>query len=413
MSKDNIITGLDIGSTTIRIVVAQINPDGRIHIIGGAEGPSEGVNKGVVTSIEDAVSSISACLERAERMTGLAIEHAYVGISGCDITSQESRGVIAVAKADGEIKEDEVERALEAAQTVATPPNYEIIHVLPHLFNVDTQKNIKDPVGMTGVRLEAETQIIEGPSSQIKNLTKCIYRTGVDIDDLVFSILATAEAVLNRRQKELGVAVVNIGGSTTSVAVFEEGDTLTTHVLPIGANHITADLAIGLRTSIEVAEQIKLEYGTAITPNLKAREEINLAEISGGEDGVVTKKHLAEIIGARVEEIFTMADEKLKDIDRSGKLPSGVILTGGGAKLDGIAEVAKKVFRLPASLGYPTGVVSAIDKMNDLSFSTAIGLVLWGKQMRETIGGRGSFSPFSFVSKLAGSVARWFKGLRV
>lgn len=412
MSKDNIITGIDIGSTMIRIVVAQISPTGQVHIIGGAEQPSEGVSKGVVTSIEDAVSSISACLERAERMTGLAIEHAYVGISGSGITSQESQGVVAVAKADGEIKEQDVERALEASQTVATPPNYEIIHVIPRSFSVDNQESIRDPVGMTGVRLEVAAQIIEGPSSQIKNLTKCIYRTGVDIDDLVFSVLAVAEAVLNKRQKELGVAVVNIGGSTTSVAVFEEGDILAAHVLPLGANHITADLAIGLRTSIEVAEQVKLGYGTASLSDLKMREEINLAEVVEGEEGAVSKKRLAEIIEARVEEIFTLVDEKLKDIDRSGKLPAGVVLTGGGAKLDGMVEVAKRVFRLPASLGYPVGVINAIDKMNDLSFSTAVGLMLWGKEMREITGGRQGFSRFSSVAKVASSVAEWLRGLR-
>ena len=379
--KEKIITGIDIGTVTIKIVVAQDNGEERLNIIGGAECPSAGVNKGVITSIEEAVTSISGALEKAERMTGLPIEHAYVGISGKDIVSQESQGVVAVAKADKEIREDDVERALAAAQTVATPPNYEIIHVIPRCFKVDNQGMIKDPVGMTGVRLEVEAQMIEGPAAQIKNLTKCIYRTGVDINDLVFSVLATAEATLTSRQKELGVAVVNIGGATTSVAVFEEGDVLAVKVLPIGSNHITNDIAIVLRTSIETAEQVKLEYGSATAKDTKANEQINLEEVSENESGIISRKELCQIIEARIEEIFSLVDKVLKNVNRSGKLPSGVVLTGGGAKMLEITDVAKKIFRLPASLGYPKGAVAVIDKINDLNFSTAIGLALWGRQI--------------------------------
>lgn len=387
--KEKIITGIDIGTVTTKIVVAQESGEEKMQIIGGAENPSAGVSKGVISSIEEAVSSISSALEKAERMTGLPIEQAYVGISGKDIMSQESQGVIAVAKADNEIREDDVERVLVAAQTVATPPNYEIIHVIPRCFKVDNQGLIKDPVGMTGVRLEVEAQIIEGPAAQIKNLTKCIYRTGVDVDDLVFSVLATAEATLTNRQKELGVAVVNIGGATTSVAVFEEGDVLAAKVLPIGANHITNDIAIGLRTSIELAEQVKLEYGMVMPKELKIKDEISLEDIAEGEEGTISKKELYMIIGARVEEIFSMVDGVLKDIDRSGKLPSGMVLTGGGAKMPGMVEMGKKIFRLPVSLGYPKGVVTVIDKVNDLNFTTAVGLALWGGQMGASEKGRG------------------------
>ena len=388
--KQKIITGIDIGTVATKIVVAQETGEEKINVIGGAECPSVGVSKGVITSIEDAVTSISSALEKAERMTGLGIEHAFVGISGKDIMSQESQGVVAVAKVDKEIREDDVERSLAAAQTVATPPNYEIIHVIPRSFKVDNQELIKDPVGMTGVRLEVEARIIEGPAAQIKNLTKCVDRTGVDIDDLVFSILATAEACLSLRQKELGAAVVNIGAATTSVAVFEEGDVLIAQVLPVGSSHITNDIAIGLRTSIELAEQVKLEQGMLLSKDVKSRDEISLEDIADGEEGTISKKELYMVIEARVEEIFSMVDEILKDIDRSGKLPSGVVLTGGGAKMPGMIEMAKKVFRLPASLGYPKGVVTVIDKINDLNFTTAAGLALWGRQMGVVEGGRGS-----------------------
>ncbi len=282
MADQEIIAGLDIGSSAIRLAVGQIGGAGsQIHIIGSAQVPAEGISKGVISSIEDAVSSISACLDKAERMVGVPVQRAWVGISGSHIISQESHGVVAVARSDGEISEDDIERSIEAARTVATPPNYEILHVIPKSFTVDGQIGIKDPLGMTGVRLEVDTQIIQGLSAQIKNLTKAVYRTGVNIEDLVLSILATSEAVLTNRQKELGVAVINIGGSTTSLVIFEEGDILHTAVLPVGSDHITSDIAIGLRISIDAAEKIKLEYGTASAGSVSKREEIDIGEIEG------------------------------------------------------------------------------------------------------------------------------------
>lgn len=408
------ITGLDIGSTTIRIVVGQINPqDKKIHIQGAAENPAEGISKGVVTSIEDAVSSISGVLEKVERMTGMPVEHAYVGINGSHVTSQDSHGVIAVSKADGEIKEDDVERVIEAAQAIATPPNYEILHVIPRSFTVDNQPGIKDPVGMTGIRLEVDAQIIQGLSSQIKNLTKCVYRTGVDIDDLVLGVLATSEAALSKRQKDLGVVLVNLGGATTSVLVFEEGDVLHTAILPIGSGHITNDIAIGLRISIDLAEKIKIEYGSALPEEINKREEINLADIDSKEEGMVSRRHIAEIIEARCEEIFKMVDKELQKIDRSGLLPAGVVLTGGGVKLPGVIEVAKKEFRLPASLGYPLDLGStAVDKANDLNFSTAVGLIYWGKSLGGLKGGgKISLPKFSSMTEATSKMKKWFKSL--
>jgi len=412
MAKEEIITGIDIGSSYIRAVVGQKNPnDEKLHIMGVAEHPSEGVSKGVVTSIEEAVSSISQCLEKAERMTGIPVENAFVGISGSHINSQDSHGVIAVAKADGEIKEEDVERVVEAAQAVATPPNFEILHVIPRSFTVDNQKGIKDPVGMTGIRLEVDAQIIQGLSSQIKNLTKSVYRTGVDIEDLVLGVLASSESSLTKRQKDLGVALINIGDSTTSLVVFEEGDVLHTKILPIGSSHITNDIAIGFRTSIDLAEKIKLEYGNALPDDISKRDEINLGELEGGENNKVSKKQVAEIIEARLEEIFKMVDKELQKIDRSGLLPAGVVITGGGAKLPGLVEVAKKEFRLPSSVGKPQDFVSAIDKINDPSYSTAIGLVVWGLALREKGGFNFSIPNFSSVSKVTDKMKDWFKSL--
>jgi cell division protein FtsA len=412
MAREEIITGIDIGSSAIRVVMGQKNQnDEKIHLLGASEVPAEGVSKGVVTSIEEAVSAISSGLEKVERMTGIPAEKAFVGISGTHINSQDSHGVIAVAKADGEIKEEDVERVIEAAQAVATPPNYEILHVIPRSFTVDNQRGIKDPVGMTGIRLEVDAQIIQGLSSQIKNLTKCVYRTGVDIEDLVLGVLAASEGCLSKRQKELGVALVNLGASTTSLVVFEEGDVLHTKILPIGAAHITNDIAIGLRTSIDLAEKIKLEYGSAQSGEINKRDEINLSELEGGENTIISKKQVAEIIEARVEEIFKMLDKELQKVDRSGLLPAGIVITGGGAKLPGLIEVAKKEFRLPASIGYPQNFVSAIDKVNDPAFSTALGLIFWGLGLKEKGGFSLSMPKFSSVADATKKMKGWFKSL--
>ena len=272
MPQVEIVTGLDIGSSNIRAVILEHTVSGSWQIIGASERSTEGVAKGMVTNIEDLVSSVSEVLEQAERMTGIPIERAVTGISGTHIKTLISTGVVAVSKADKEITEEDVARAIEAAQTIATPANYEILHVIPRDFTIDGQTGIKDPVGMTGVRLEVSTQMIMGLSAQIKNLTKCIYRTGVDIDDLVFGILAACESTLTKKQKELGVALVNLGAQTSSLIVYEEGDVLHTVVLPVGSNHITSDIAIGLRTSMETAEAIKLEVASANMQNVSKRD---------------------------------------------------------------------------------------------------------------------------------------------
>ncbi len=382
MLKDNLITGLDIGSTSIRMVVGEKpRHEAKIRIIGAVEGPSKGISKGVVVDIDDAISAISAVLEKTERMIGQPVGHAWVGINGGHIITTESRGVAAVSKVNGEIREADVERVIDNARSVSAPPNYEVLHVIPKSFAVDSQTGIKDPVGMTGIRLEVETQIIQGLSAQIKNLTNCIYRTGLEIDDLVLSILAASESVLTNRQKELGVVVINLGGRTTSLAVFEEGDLLHSAVIPIGSDHITSDINLLFRISIDTAEKIKVREGSCLAKEFKRHDEMKFAAVGGIEEGYFSKKQVAEVIEARVEEIFQYVDKELKKLARSGRLPAGAVITGGGAKLDGIVEVAKRVLHLPASIGYPHDLVSSLDKVSDPSFTTAVGLVLWGNQM--------------------------------
>ena len=387
--KNNIIAGLDIGSTEIRLVVGQKINDPiegeKFQIVGAVSVPTQGVNRGVVTSIEDATSSISACIEKAERLVGVPLESVWVGINDPHIRCEKSKGVVAVSKSDGEINESDVERAIEAARALSVPANYEILHVIPIKFVVDSQEDIKDPIGMSGIRLEVETLIIQGLTTQIKNLTKAIYRTGLDIEDLVISPLAAAEAIITQKQKELGTALVNIGSSTTNLSVYEEGDLLHTAVLPIGSEHITSDIAIGLRCPINLAERIKKEFGSSNPALFTKKEEIDISEIAKEEDvnddiKAVSKKYVAEIIEARVEEIFEKVDDEFNKIDRSGMLPAGVFLVGGGAKLNDLVETGKKILRLPVSIGENRNIEAVIDKVNRPEFLTALGLVAWGSR---------------------------------
>jgi len=418
--RENIIAGLDIGSTTIRLVVGQkvTNDSGeQLQILGAVTVPAEGINRGSVNSIEDATSAISACLEKAERMIGVPVTNVWVGLNGPNLKCEKSRGVVAVGRSDNEITEDDVNRAVEAAQALSVPPNYEILHVIPVKFSVDNQEDIKDPIGMTGVRLEVETLIIQGMSSQVKNLTKAIYRTGLEIEDLVLSPLAAAEVVIGPKQKELGAALINIGSATTSLAVFEEGELLHAAVIPIGSEHITADVAIGLRCPINLAERIKLEYGSARGDKYSKKDEVDVSDLARdenlGEDSlVISKKYVAEIIEARVEEIFEKVDNEFKKIDRSGMLPAGVFLIGGGAKLTDLVETAKNKLRLPACLGVNKNVSLAIDKVNDPSYLTALGLVVWGNQLtRRKKGSKFNWPSSGAAGKTLEQIKGWFNSL--
>lgn len=413
MARHEQFAGIDIGSTAIRVVVGQRRSlEDPLEIIAASEHPSEGISKGVLTSIEDATSSISAALEKTERMSGSPIESVSLALSGAQTMIHSSKGVAAIAKASGEISEDDVMRATESAEAVAAPPNYKLLHLIPKSFTVDGQSGIKDPIGMTGTRLEVEAQVIHALSSHIENVSKCVLRAGVDIHETVLGILACAESVTTSRQKELGVAVVNIGAQTTSIAVFEEGDLLHSAVIPVGAGHFTNDVAIGLRISIDLAEKIKLSYGTAVPSSVSKHEEVDLSEFGPESTDRVSHRHVAEIIEARLEEIFSMVNKEFAKIHRVGLLPAGVVFSGGGSKLPGILEVAKKELKLPASIG-STQILTAIDKVNDPQFSTAVGLVLWDmRYAAKGLTSRGlGFGKLPSITNVAGKVRKWAKSL--
>jgi cell division protein FtsA len=388
MSKDNIIVGIDVGSSNIRAVIAQDLPDLEFpRVIGVGVVPSFGIRKGVIVDPEEVNKIIDEAVEKSERMAGTTVREANVSIGGIEIGFQNSKGIIAVGRADGEVTEDDLVRALEEAQVVSLPLNKEIIHVVPKNYRLDDQENIKNPLGMKGVRMEVNALIIEGSSAHVKNIGKCINHSGIEINSLILEPLAAAKSVLNKKQKELGVVLVNMGGGTTSLAVFEEGDLLHTAVLPIGSGHVTNDIAIGLRTTVDVAEKIKLEYGCAISKEVNKKEEIDLSQVDSSESGFVSRFHVTEIIEARLEEIFNLVNKELKAIGKSGLLPAGIVLTGGGAKVPQISELAKSVIGLPAQVGFPVNLGGMMDKVDDPSFATVIGLILWEKEARQNSSG--------------------------
>lgn len=380
--KGRLITGLDLGSSAIRIAVGQVSLGAdrqtQLTLIGAAETKAEGIAKASINSLEDAVSSISACLDQAERMVGLPLQDVYVAVGGSQITVQEAKGIIGVSRGDQDIRREDVARALEAARTFAQTPNYEVLHVLPVSFSVDSQKDIKDPIGMQGIRLEANVKVIQGLSNHLKNITKTVFRTNVDIAELVYAPLAAAEVTANKRQKELGVCVVNVGAATTGMAVYENGELLHAATFLIGADHITSDIAITLRTSIETAEKLKRAKGHASPTIFGKHDVVDLKDYGSEITETVQLSFIAEVIEARLEEIFEKVEDELKKIDRSGLLPAGAVLTGGGSKLPGMVEVAKRVLHLPAAIGIPTLESSIPELIKDPAFSTAVGLVHWG-----------------------------------
>ncbi len=375
-TQEELYIGLDIGSTKVCCVVGLLEEGSdQPSVIGVGTAPTNGMRKGVVVDVDETVSSITAAVDEAERISGVAIDRATISIDGANIESLNSKGVIAVGRADQEITVEDLHRAEEAATAVHLPPNREILQVFPRSYTVDGQTNIKDPVGMSGVRLEVDTHIITGATPAIKNLNRSIYQAGIDIEGQVLVPLAAAKAVLTKRQKELGVAVVDIGGGTTGIAVFEEGDILYSSILPVGSGHITNDLAIGLRTNIDVAEKIKLKYVTVGDKKASSSEKIRIEELDG-EDSVISRRELNRIVNARLDEIFQMVGEELKHVGKETMLPAGIVLTGGGAKLPGIDEFAKEALKLPVTIGQPEGFSGMVDRISDPAFAAPIGLML-------------------------------------
>lgn len=429
--KDRYIAAIDVGSSKITTLIANVSQEGRVNIIGASSVASRGLRKGQVVDIEEAVTGISESLSAAERMAGYSVERAFISVSGTQIQSQNSKGVVAVADPESEITDTDVKRVLEAARAVSMPSSREIIHVLPRQFTVDGQEGIKDPVGMTGIRLEVETHIISGSTGALKNLVKVVSDVGVDVEGLVFSGLASAEAVLSDTEKELGVILVDIGGGATELNMYVEGALAYSSVLPIGARNVTNDMAIGLRVGLDSAEQIKLALSRqpkqattfnddeepqtkeSIAERRRKEDEIDLASLGVHIEGLqkISRKTLVDgIIKLRLNEIFRVILAEVKKSGLGGLTPSGIVLTGGGAQTIGIVEACRQVLAMPVRIGNPQGVSGLIDEIMHPAFATAIGLILYGVRQEEMNQSRGNmpsislkgipFSPAGILKKL-------------
>jgi cell division protein FtsA len=377
------------------------------NVIGVGTAPSLGIRKGQVIDVEELIHNIIASLEDAERMAGVPVNHVFVGLSGAHIESFDSRGVIAISGA--EITVDDVARVLDAAQAVSIPPNRRILHIEPKSYAVDEQRSIKNAVGMTGIRLEVEAHIITGHIQHVKNIEKCIDQAGVDIDALVPTTIAAAEATLTKRQKELGVVIIDIGAGCTSIAVFEEGTILSSICLPIGGESVTNDIAIGLRTSVDTAERIKIEFGSVLPQEVPEREMIDLSTVSRVDSQTVSKRYMAEIMQARYFEIFSLIKTELERLGRSGMLPAGAVLTGAASKAPGVLDLARDTLGLPVQMGFPVEVGGVVEKVDDPAYATALGTLVWGLRHGDS---SSRFSLGSFeVKRAVQQVGSWFKSL--
>lgn len=377
--KKGSLVGLDIGTTKVCALVGEVDEDGEVHVTGVGTVPCAGVRRGVVTDLEATTRALGEAVERAERMSGQTIRSVYLSVSGEHIASQNSRGVVAVSRSDREISQQDVERVVEAARLAAIPaPDREIIHLLPRGFVVDGQDGVRNPVGMYGTRLEVEAHIVTGTSTFLANLVKCVHRAGLEVEEMVLEPLASAEAVLSPAERELGVVVCDVGGGTTSLGVFHAGGLVHTAVLPVGGNHITHDIAFGLRTPVPEAEKLKVRHGAASVYSASEGELVEVLRVGEREPRVLPRRHLCEIIQPRVEEILSLVGAQLGRPELARRVPAGVVLTGGTALLRGFPELAGERLGLPARVGYPAGVAGLADAVASPAFATAVGLVLYG-----------------------------------
>ncbi|HEY7472209.1 MAG TPA: cell division protein FtsA [Gemmatimonadota bacterium] len=379
MSRENIMVGLDIGTTKIGCIIAELDSDRNVKIVGVGTSRSEGLRRGVVVNLEKTVLSIGRAIEEAELMAGVEVRNVYAGIAGDHIRSINSHGVIAVSRGGVEITRADIGRVIDAAKAVAIPMDREILHILPQEFTVDDQKGIKDPTGMAGVRMEVDVHIVTGAVSSAQNLVKAIQQAGYQVRDLVLEPLASSYGVLTEDERELGVALVDIGGGTTDIALFHEGSIRHTSVIGLGGNSVTNDIAIGLRTPARDAERIKERYGAALSSLVDPEEEIVVPHMAGQGERRVSRELLASIIQPRMEEILALAKADVKKTGWTDKIPAGFVLTGGASALPGTAELGERILDAPVRIGRPLGVTGLVDSVDEPRFATGVGLVIYGK----------------------------------
>jgi len=409
MSRQNIVAGIDIGNTNIKTIIAEVNPQTlRPQVLGVGTSPSNGLRRGMVKDMNETVSDVRNSVKQAESMSGVKIRQAYVSINGLHIKNQVSRGVVAVSRADNEISQNDINRVVEAASTVSLPPNREKIHIIPQNFIIDGQENVKNPIGMKGVRIEADVLIIEGLSPYIHNLAKCINENGIEVVEFVYSPLAVAKSVLDKNQKEHGVLSLDFGGGVSSISLFQEGELIYTKVLPIGSRHITHDLAVALRSSIDIAEKTKIKFGSILKEKIGKKQTIDLSELTDEEDFVISKKYIADAVEARVSELFDMILNELKKVNNVSTIPAGLVLSGGGSNLPGLVTFAKNKLNLPVKIGEYWSFDGMLDQANDPSFSVAAGLILWGIEKKFSDGKMNNYNAIR-VNNFFKDIGDWLK----
>lgn len=374
----NLIVALDIGTSKIAALVGEVGQDNQIKVIGFGTHPSRGLKRGVVVNIESTVQSIQRAIEEAEFMAGCDIRSAYTGIAGSHIRSLNSHGIVAIR--DREVNKSDVDRVIDAAKAVAIPADQKILHILPQEFIIDNQKGVREPVGMSGVRLEAKVHIVTGAVSAAQNITKCVRRCGLQVGDIVLEQLASSHSVLTDDEKELGVCMVDIGGGTTDIAIFTEGAIRHTHVIPIAGDHVTNDVAVALRISTQYAEQIKIKYASALLNEVNAEETIQIPSVIKRPSKQVQKKLLEKVVAARYEELFELVLAELRRSGFEDLIAAGIVLTGGASRVSGCIELAEYIFQMPVRLGLPQYVNGLVDVRENPIYATAVGLLIHGYQ---------------------------------
>jgi cell division protein FtsA len=378
---NKLIVGLDIGTSKVLAIVGELTPTGEVEIIGVGHHPSRGMKKGVVVNIESTVQSIQRAVEEAELMAGCQIHSVYAGIAGSHISSFNSHGIVAIK--DKEVGQGDVERVIEAARALAIPADQKVLHILPQEFIIDKQEGIREPIGMSGVRLEAKVHIVTGAVSAAQNIIKCVRRCGLEVDDIILEQLASSISTLTDDEKELGVCLVDIGGGTTDISVFTEGAIRHTAVIPIAGDQVTNDIAVALRTPTQYAEDIKKKYGCALTQLAHRDETIEVPSVGDRPPRKLSRQTLAEVIEPRIEELYSLIQAELRRSGFEDVVGSGLVLTGGSAKMEGVVDLAEEVFHMPVRLGVPQYVGGLKGVVQNPIFATGVGLVLYGARCRE------------------------------
>jgi cell division protein FtsA len=404
--EKNLIVALDVGTSKVVAVVGEVNAENGIEIIGIGSHPSRGLKKGVVVNIESTVQSIQRAVEEAELMAGCQIHSVHTGIAGSHIKSLNSHGIVAIR--DKEVSHSDVERVIDAARAVAIPADQKILHVLPQEFIIDNQEGIREPVGMSGVRLEAKVHLVTGAVSAAQNIIKCVRRCGLEVDDIILEQLASSYAVLSEDEKELGVCLVDIGGGTTDIAVFSEGAIRHTAVIPIAGDQVTNDIAVAMRTPTQYAEDIKIKYACALTQLANADESIEVPSVGDRPPRRLARQTLAEVVEPRYEELFTLVQAELRRSGFEDICAAGIVLTGGTAKMEGAVELAEEIFHMPVRLGMPQGVAGLVDVVRNPIYATGVGLLLFGLQNRG--GGLREISGQGNLKSVVQRMKSWFQG---